>query len=258
MNLRNFINIKLMLMMGMVVISFPSCTGVLGGLYDEVSTEMQPGFNNVRPDNTGTIYIDATSYTQWHYIDIESQTISIEELPVPEYLPDNKEQDSQNSVQNLNSDKPSGVPENWQFAIHRYDCKTNGGAACETEFTDIRTFIQSINKEGIQKYDFVEDVKASDPQKLQDENELGKIVVDMSHMMDGWLGYASSDINLVVGRWLDVNKSQMPPIYTPSGKVYVIKMSDGTYGAIQLRDFKSKKNIKGVMTIDYAWPLDLD
>lgn len=48
--------------------------------------------------NTGRIYIDATDYTEWHYIDLLNKEVV---------------------TKNVDED----APVNWDFAIHRYDAK---------------------------------------------------------------------------------------------------------------------------------------
>ena len=69
----------------------------------------------------------------------------------------------------------------------------------------------------------------------------GRVVVDMSTMMDGYLGYHDSNINKVLSRWLNVDTSTMPPIYTMSGKVYVLRLADGTCAALLFSDFMSTR-----------------
>lgn len=49
----------------------------------------------------------------------------------------------------------------------------------------------------------------------------------------------------------------MPPIYTLSGKIYLLRLSDGTYAALRLSDFMNDAAVKGFMTIDYLYPVEL-
>lgn len=206
------------------LLSLSACNGILEGIYDQptTDTEFSYGFNSVNDnsDATGTVYLNATSYTRWTYIDFHTQKMdSIEITP-----------DAQ-------------VPENWDIAIHRYDVKTNGGSVLETGFTGFSTLLTS----------------GALPQGafVSDEWTTEKIVVDMSTMADGYLGYTESDYNPKLSKWLNVDKSTMPPIYTPSNKIYLLKLKDGTMAAILLKSYMNELGVKGYMTFDYIYPFKL-
>ncbi len=206
------------------LLSLSACNGILEGIYDQptTDTEFSYGFNNVNDNNgaTGTVYIDATSYTRWTYIDFQTQKIDSVEITSEAYIPDN-----------------------WDMAIHRYDVKTNGGSVLETGFTGLSTLLSS----------------SALPQGtfISDEWTTEKIIVDMSTMADGYLGYAESDYNPELSKWLNVDKSSMPPIYTPSNKVYLLKLKDGTMAAIRLKSYMNELGVKGYMTFDYIYPFEL-
>lgn len=100
---------------------------------------------------------------------------------------------------------------------------------------------------------------ASLPQEsfVADEWTTDRITVDMSQMMDGIIIYAEDYYNPCLSRWLDVDTSTMPPIYTLSNKVYVLRFSDGTYAALRLSNFMNDAAVKGFMTVDYLYPVEL-
>ena len=206
------------------LLSLSACNGILEGIYDQptTDTEFSYGFNSINDNSgaTGTVYIDATSYTRWTYIDFHTQKIDSVEI-TPE----------------------TQVPENWDIAIHRYDVKTNDGSVLETGLTGLSTLLTS----------------GALPQGtfISDEWTTEKIIVDMSTMADGYLGYAESDYNPEVSKWLNVDKSTMPPIYTPSNKVYLLKLKDGTMAAIRLKSYMNELGVKGYMTFDYIYPFEL-
>ena len=194
-----------------------SCNGIFSGLYDEVETTAPFGFKLVNEaEGSGTIYLDVRDYEKWTYINLRERTI-----------------DSANMVK----DEPE--PQHWDFALHRYDVKTNGGAARETEFLTMDALMAHGH------YD--EGTFTADT--------AGRVVVDMSTMMDGYLGYHDSNINKVLSRWLNVDTSTMPPIYTLSGKVYVLRLADGTFAALLFTDFMDEASVKGFATIKYIYPL---
>ncbi len=207
-------------MMGVaIMVPLSSCHGIFDGIYDEPIVEENDGFGFIKVDEalrTGTIYIDASDYTQWHYIDFKSHTVT------DTYYADD-------------------CPQAWDFAIHRYDTKTNGGKVAETDCTELeKTPAPTL----IPESDFVTDIWT--------EN---KITVDMSGMMQGNILYAPDYYNACLSQWLDVDTSSMPPSYTLSGKVYVLRLTDGTYAALQLVNFMNDAAIKGYMTINYIYPI---
>lgn len=172
-------------------------------------------------------YIDATSYTQWVYFNLND-----------------------GSTVTLDYDNTDDIPDEWMFAMHRYDCKTNGGAVCETSYTSMESMEKDIANgkfSPAQTGTFVEDTA-------------GSITVDMSHMMEGYLVYAESTINTEMGKWIDVDTSTMPPIYTMSGKVYLLRLADGTMAAILFTAFSNPYNYdtKGYISFDYTYPLNIE
>lgn len=196
------------------------CNGIMSGIYDEPDSTESADFGFLNPSNQGlpgTIYIDATSYTDWTYIDFANKKIET-------------------------VDVEADAPQTWDIAVHRYDVKTNGGKVLETqyaEFDKARTLI------GQSTDGYVADVWTTE-----------KIVIDMSTMMDGYLGYIASDYNAELSKWLDVDTSTMPPIYTPSDKVYLIKLKNGSLAAVKLADYMDSAGVKGFMTIQYIYPFE--
>lgn len=182
---------------------------------------------NDMPDTTkenSYQYINATEYTNWVYLNLKD-----------------------GSQTTLDYDNTADIPAEWTFAIHRYDCKTNGGSAYETVYTSLDALTTAID-----------DGSFSIPNASQfTADEDSKITVDMSGMMEGNIGYADSKVNKVLAGWLDVNTSQMPPIYTMSNKVYLIRESDGTVAAVLFTNYANpmQSNTKGYISFDYIYPL---
>lgn len=195
----------------------PSCNDVMNGLYDEPVATSEFGFvETCTSDRPGLIYINATDYTTWTYIDFKERHIDSLSVTDP-------------------------APSRWSIAVHRYDAKTNNAKVFGTNLTDInqaRSWKKPDNEQG------VADVWTTD-----------KIVTDMSTMMDGYLSYADSYYNPELSEWLDVDTSVMPPIYTLSDKVYIIQLENGERAAVKLIDFMNTAAIKGYMSIQYIYPL---
>ena len=210
--------------LGMMFLSFSACDGILEGIYDYPVADDRNEFGFIKNDpstHSGTIYIDATDYRRWIFIDFHTQKID--------------------SINVTNSERKE--PEEWDVAIHRYDAKTHNGAVLETGYTGLVALQNAgVMPEGI----YVEDVWTTD-----------KIAVDMSGTMDGNIVYAESYINEELSKWLNVDKSNMPPAYIPSNKVYMVRLKDGTYAALRLTNYMNDSGVKGFMTIDYIYPFEL-
>lgn len=211
-------------MLGMIILSFSACDGILEGIYDNPDAEETKEFGFIKTDaatNSGTVYIDATGYERWTFINFHTQKIDSVNVSNPEQT----------------------EPEEWDIAIHRYDAKTNGGAVLETGFTG---FSALRNAGKMPEGTYMADIWTTD-----------KIAIDMSGMMDGNIVYMESYFNEELSKWLNVDKSNMPPTYTPSNKVYLVKLKDGTYVAVRLTNYMNGKAVKGFMTIDYIYPFEL-
>ncbi len=210
-----------MLMSGvMAMLSLSACNGIFEDIYDEPMPEENNVYGFIYTDDkrdTGRIYIDASEYTEWHYIDLQGKKVTTTSID-------------------------GRAPAKWDFAIHRYDAKTNGGKVLESAVNDFNSL---PDMEELSNGLFV-----------SDEWTTEQIRVDMSQMMDGIILYAEDYYNPCLSRWLNVNTSTMPPIYTLSGKVYILMLSDGTYAALRLTDFMNDAAVKGFMTIDYLYPVN--
>lgn len=203
----------------LALLSLPACNGIFEDIYDAPRPEATTTYGFVAVDDrthTGRIYIDATDYARWHYIDLHNKRTTSAAVD-------------------------DAAPEQWDFAIHRYDAKTNGGTVAQCAASDFGALpaLGSIPAE-----DFANDEWTTD-----------KITVDMSQMMDGIIVYAEDYYNPCLSQWLHVDTSTMPPIYTLSGKTYVLRLADGSCAALRLTNFMNDTAVKGFMTIDYLYPV---
>lgn len=209
--------LKTVLTIGVAAMLLPSCDDLLSDVYDDPATASEYGFVEAcSGSKPGVIYINATDYTTWTYIDFENQRID---------------------SLSVSDDEPL----TWDIAIHRYDAKTNGARVIGTSLTDIdqaRGWADSDSEEG-----------------TVDIWTTKQIVTDMSTMMDGYLSYADSYYNPELSTWLDVDTSTMPPVYTMSNRVYIICLANGKHAAVKLDDYMDNAGVKGYMTIQYIYPL---
>ena len=61
------------------------------------------------------------------------------------------------------------------------------------------------------------------------------------------------NINKVLSSWLAF-KFNVPPDYIPNKHVFILRLADGTYAALQLTDFISPEGKKCFLTINYKYP----
>lgn len=199
----------------------PSCNGIFPGIYDSGESDLVTGYGFIGhnpSDNSGKVYIGATDYTKWVYLDFHGRTAVTAGMSEEE------------------------APAEWDIAVHRYDVKTNGAAVLETGITGLELFMSSG--------------KMPEGGYVEDEWTTEQIIVDMSGMMDGNIGYSESWYNSELSKWLKVDTSTMPPLYSMSHKVYAVKLADGSNLALKLSNYMDASGVKGFMTIDYVYPVE--
>lgn len=198
--------------------SLSACNGIFESIYDApIETKMEVKENSFSQVKT-------VEYTAWTYINLSERKVT--------------------TVQ-IGDEYESEIPDNWDFAIHRYDIKTNGGAGYQTTYTSIDEFKATGKLPKAE--DFVTDEWTTD-----------KIAIDMSGMMEGKIKYAASYRNSILSKWLDVNISTMPPVYTMSNQVFLIRLKDHTYAAIRFTNYMNARGIKGYIDFDFQYPLELE
>jgi len=184
-------------------------------MYDKGPIRTELGFVEINDDtHSGTIYVDATDYTKWTYINLAEQTVEIRDI---------------NEVE----------PAEWDFALHRYDVKTNNGTVVETSASSIG---EIMGGDFYAMGEYVPDM-------------LSEVAIDMSGMVFGNIEYAESYLNPVLCQWLDVNIERMPPIYTLSNKVYLLQLSNGQQAVLLFTNYMNAAGKKGYITIRYLYPM---
>lgn len=198
--------------------SLSACEGIFEGIYDTpIGQEMaikEGSFSQVK----------TIEYTQWVYIDLSGRKAATVEIG--------------DEYENL-------IPKEWDFAIHRYDMKTNEGAVVKTSYTSLEAFKAAGKLPGEAAF-------------VKDEWTTNKVAIDMSGMMDGTIIYTDSYRNPVLSGWLDVNTASMPPVYTLANEVYVIRLKDNTYAAIRFTNYTNALGTKGYIDFDYIYPVEFN
>ena len=128
----------------------------------------------------------------------------------------------------------------WDIAFHRYDIKTNDGAAIMLQTTDL----ESVTSASVTGESFTSDVD-------------GEVMVDMSGMMSGFVGYQPTKVNEVLAKWVTATPTgSMPPYsYEINGKVFVVKTAGGEYAKLRFTDMSDATGKNEAATFDYEFPL---
>ncbi len=163
--------------------------------------------------NKGEFTINATKYDEWTYISLSSGKQEVVKIVDGE------------------CDEPDF---DWDIAIHRYDIKTNKGLAIATNKNNLEDVVE------LPSGDFEADVKDS-------------VIVDLSQMMEGIVVYAESEVNPVLNTWLERDMSVMPPLYTLSNLVYVLKTKNDLYIKLLFTDYTDENENKGFVTFKYEF-----
>lgn len=253
------------------LLTLPSCEGIFPGVYDR-----PVGDTTVTRTAEGTLYVDASDWGKWHYIDLRALTDSVAANPgyntseawVTCAIP--TEGDATSSVEESGDVRQTGIytywydvfgegishkeyrsytpaerqpePENWSIAVHRNNVRTNGGAAAVTEFADISRL--PSDRAYLETLDFKADIwSETSVWTLRD------------HMLLGIVGSQGIEVNETLSSWLRMDIPPMPPVFSADSRVFVVRFADGTYAALQLSDYMSVAGTKCCLTINYRYPL---
>lgn len=106
------------------------------------------------------------------------------------------------------------------------------------------TDLNSVTSADVTDNDFTSDVE-------------GEVMVDMSGMMSGFVGYQTTKVNDVLNKWVTATPTgSMPPYtYEINGKVFVVKTADGEYAKLRFTDMSDATGKKEAAAFDYEFPL---
>lgn len=246
------------------MLALQSCNGLSS--YDEPAPEAPATV-------AGQIYVDASAWDKWHYLDLKALAATI--TADPEYNPSSAwvTMDVPVSGESVGESHPSGIytywydvfgegisryefrsfepaapqpePAEWSIAVHRDNLRTNGGSVARTSFRDIDELPQSA--EYIKSLDFEADSWSETD-----------VWVNQDRMLLGLIGNQGIAVNRTGSSWLKLEIPPMPPKFTLDNSVFVLCLNDGTYAALQLADYQSATGVKCCLTINYRYPLSLD
>ena len=249
------------------------------GIFDDIYDQPEP----IVPAK-GQLVIDATSWENWYYVDFEqlhqlsvdgdeaallkAQT-EFQAYPIPmEATGDIVEASSSEGSSATMGQKPGQymywfdvfgegyksnkfvsftptaeqtAPENWTFAVHRNNVRTNGAAVLETTYTSMDQLPETSEPFHNQKF-------------TEDEWSENEVWDSQEKMLLGYVPSQGIAINKVLSSWLSMEIPPMPPAFSLNNHVFILRLKDGTYAAIQLENYLSPKGAKCYLTINYKYP----
>ena len=235
--------------------SLSACHGILDDIYDDPSNDVTL--------KEGQLYVDASSWTEWYYIDLldtnkewVSMSIPTEKLPTLNSQPSALNPQpgiytywydvfgaglSNHEFQSFTPTAEQPEPEKWHIAVHRNNVRTNGGAAYETSYTSMSELPES--SEAFADATFTPDTW----------NELDVWTI-REQMLQGFVGNQGIRVNPVLSSWLKLEIPPVPPAFTLNNHVFIVRFDDGTYAAIQLENYQNAAGVKCCLTINYKYP----
>lgn len=250
------------------VTALQSCSGILNSVYDE---PQDPEHNTI----AGQLYIDASDWGKWHFLNLPGivQKIATDSLynpnsawqsfdiPMSEIAEPVKSGDGShfcgiytywydvfgagiqdNEFRSFMPTAAQPQPEEWTFAVHRNNVMTNG---CSVAMTGLDSFDKIPFDESFLKSLFYK----------EDEWTENEVWCEQSRMLLGLIGNQGISINRVLSSWLSVEIPPIPPAFTICNDVFIVKLPDETYAALQLENYQSPTGTKCCLTINYRYPL---
>lgn len=231
------------------------CQGIMSGIYDDPIERLDP-------TKRGQLYIDASAWDKWHYVDITASLPQWQSYGIPDHeadthitVPQPEETGiytywfdiygsgtSDPEYQGFTSTAKQVEPDQWTIAVHRNNVRTNGCGVHETLYTSIEHIPRDA--EWLQHLDYT-----------KDEWNQTSVWTVRDRMLSGIIGNQGIYVNNVLSGWLNMIIPPMPPSFSLNNHVFILKLSDGTYAALQLSDYISTSGNKCCLTINYKYPL---
>lgn len=247
------IALKRLCLAGAFLLSLSSCDGVLSGMYDQLPADSEWG-EGLHPTDVArrfTLTLDAIRYDEWIYLDLNRRTL--ERRALPDTLTGEWDGKSGWMYQLMEGTRftplrtvptdPQTDPEHWDLAFHRFDVRTHGGSVCETSYTQIDRLPASVTA-------------FAEASFVPDEPTNSLVMTDLREMMAYRIGYQMIAANRVLSGWVKADYTTPPPVFAGSGKVYILRTSDGRHAALRLKSYVGATGTKGQLTIEVLYPYE--
>ena len=260
--LPNTLNTLRTIIAGVGIVLLTACNGIFDDIYDKP----QP----IVPAR-GQLVIDATSWTDWYYVDLPAIHAASESgdedallkaqteftaYPIPMSLTGTSDGRSgqymywfdvwgegikKNEFREFTPCDAQAEPAEWSFAVHRNNVRTNGGAVYETQYTSMDELPASSDAFSNMKF-------------AEDEWSENEVWDSQEQMLQCLVPSQGITINKVLSSWLSMKIPPMPPAFSLNNHVFILRLKDGTYAALQLVNYQSSTGTKCWLTINYKYP----
>lgn len=247
-----------------IMLMVTACNGIFDDIYDKAPATTI---------NNGQLLVNASSWKHWYYVDFDSLQAFIEHkdtagllkvqthftgYTIPMGLTSGSGDGqtglyiywfdvfgkgiSVNEKRDFKATDVQPEPKSWSIAFHRNNVRTNGGAVLETNYTSLKEVPN--NSTAFLGATFHEDEWS--------ENE---VWVDQSQMGKSLIGCQGIKLNKVLSSWLKIEIPPMPPKFTMNNHVFVVRLRNRKYVALQLENYISPEGTKCWLTINYKYLL---
>ena len=88
----------------------------------------------------------------------------------------------------------------------------------------------------------------------EDEWSENEVWEDQSQMLMSLIGCQGIRINKVLSSWLRIDIPPMPPAFTMNKHVFIVRLKNGKYAALLLKNYIGTDGTKCWLTINYKYP----
>lgn len=247
-----------------ILVMATACNGVMDSIYDRPTDRVTT--------TRGQIYMDASDWHNWYYVDFDSLAQYIASgdsaglaraqtrfaaYPIPTEGTGTAGEEatgiytywfdvfgsgiSNNEKRGFTPTASQPEPPSWSIAIHRNNVRTNGGAVLETNY-------HSIDELPANSIEF------TGATFKEDEWTENVVWTDQSQMLMSLIGCQGIKVNTVLSTWLRLDIPPMPPSFTMNPHVFIIRLANGRFAAVQLENYMNTAGTKCWLTINYKYP----
>ncbi len=247
---------------GVALLSLSACEGILGDIYNKPTL------------NGNQLYVNASDWGKWYYLDFDALLDSVaitpasepvsytwQEQTIPMDTLKSTDTGSQESgiysywydvfgeglshyeFRSAYGTKTQTDPARWDIAVHLDNVRTNGGAAYETELTDMNDLPSSCKE-------FKDKVFTEDCWNERD------VWVENSKMLLGIIGSQGIKTNPVLSNWLTTKIPPIPPSLIRNDHIFILRLKNGNYVALQLAYHKTMEDKNYGLTINFRYYYD--
>ena len=164
-----------------------------------------------------TVQLNASSWKKWTYFSFATgQVVKVDKDSI--------------------IDSPKGL--DWDIAFCRFYTRTNSGESNSDK----------NGKGGV----FMSEVKSMEQAQIPEDD---KFIIDEVGKLDPAMDIIVTSHNKELQKWLDLDMSKMPPIFSIKNKVFIIRCADGkTYAKVKFLGFENNEAKRVYPKFEYEYP----